>query len=447
MDIDDYSLIGEKVRRNNKVVGMVEFDDARKGWTWRRPGFSFGAGLYLEKNDAFFACASDHENDLNNVLQMKRVWILGSGFSKGGGGPLLNELLTPSSREKLKAQFDFGSNFETVYDIYWLHHSKREKDPATARIPIFWDDAEQFLTFMDSVKRDHGGYRAKMFAGQHPDVNVDDFYRKCVQAVAAECCFTEKDLDLEGEDWQPYVDWAKTLTPHDTIITFNYDMVLEHLASETGSGLQRGSFIEPQDWRLAGKAKDKRAVFNLTRVYKLHGSVNWIDFEYEGQKRSGIMAPLTLLGRGGQPFIATPGPSKKLHANGFLGAIWDGALQAIAEADTIVFVGYRFPPSDSEARRKLLTAIGTEEQPNIKVHIVLGPRTAEDDSVRLRALLESTLRANRSPVGGSKASKRKFDVQTHPLYTQDFLSVLHPGMLDESNVAMFDENEVIRMPR
>jgi hypothetical protein len=183
-------------------------------------------------------------------------------------------------------------------------------------------------------------------------------------------------------------------------------------------------------------------------VYKLHGSVNWL---VDPQGAIGVAPPLEILERDLLPVIVrSPRQGRRRSFTRTGHSLRSGRTpsKANAEADTVVFVGYRFPPSDSEARGRLLSAIGGAAQPHIKVHTVLGPRTSEDDSVRLQALLESTLRALRSSVDEPrpKKSNLKFHVEVHPLYTQDFLSVLYPGMLDESNIDMFEADDVVVRP-
>lgn len=122
--------------------------------------------------------------------------------------------------------------------------------------------------------------------------------------------------------------------------------------------------------------------------------------------------------------IAAPGPQKRRHANGKLAKLWDGALEAIRYADMIVFIGYRFPPSDSEARRRILGAIREGTKQRLVVYTALGPRTSEDDSIRLQALLDATLSRRKASMGGFN-----YSLAALPLYAQDFLTVFHRGML------------------
>src|SRR5205823_2681786 len=86
--------------------------------------------------------------------------------------------------------------------------------------------------------------------------------------------------------------------------------------------------------------------------------------------------------------IAAPGPSKQSLSAGAFQPYWEQAMEALRTASAIVFVGYRFPPTDAEARERLLGAIRENTQEYLAVHTVLGPSTNSDDSRRLSGLVE-----------------------------------------------------------
>jgi len=65
------------------------------------------------------------------------------------------------------------------------------------------------------------------------------------------------------------------------------------------------------------------------------------------------------------------------------------ATAALKTADAIVFVGYRFPPTDSAARRILIDAIGENDKQHIVLHTVLGPKVHDDQTERLKAMLRA----------------------------------------------------------
>ena len=88
--------------------------------------------------------------------------------------------------------------------------------------------------------------------------------------------------------------------------------------------------------------------------------------------------------------IGTPGPNKR-DITGYLKPVWDEAILAIHNAEAIVFVGYRFPPSDSDARDTILEAVQGNDSPHLLLHTVLGPNVNDESTSRLRGLLESRM--------------------------------------------------------
>ena len=132
----------------------------------------------------------------------------------------------------------------------------------------------------------------------------------------------------------------------------------------------------------------------------------------------------------------TPGPTKRISTKE-LKAIWDGALGHLKEADAIVFVGYRFPPTDAEAREKLLSAIENNQAPSrdgtrhLSIEIVLGPAVS-DDVVRLRQLVRAVLLRSGRKESGKNVSGPTFWIRTHRMYAEDFFTVWHPSQLDRA---------------
>ncbi len=133
--------------------------------------------------------------------------------------------------------------------------------------------------------------------------------------------------------------------------------------------------------------------------------------------------------------IASPGP-KKLEATSSLKVLWDKAVQALQSADAVVFLGYRFPPTDAYARHTLLTAMAENGNPYLALHTVLGPDIGSPASVRLRELLRYAMRLqNRGrlppPGSGWKMDSLKFSLVQQPLYTEDFLSLFERHWVTE----------------
>jgi hypothetical protein len=222
--------------------------------------------------------------------------------------------------------------------------------------------------------------------------------------VAGECCLFLRGADTSSEKWRPYVEWARSLEAGDTVITFNYDRTVE-LAAVT-AGKELGIVAGGQPVRKG-----------LPRLLKMHGSVDW--------RRDGDLDVLV-----DDPEHALHCPSSELC----IASPWQMAAAAISRADALVFVGYRFPQSDSVAREHLLRAIMSNGESNggpahVAVHTVLGPDINSPDARRLEGLLRYSLgRTRRSPFPGGllpfSSPPKYYTLLPQPLYAEDFLGLV-----------------------
>lgn len=216
------------------------------------------------------------------------------------------------------------------------------------------------------------------------------------RTIAASCsAFLEgvtRDSARKKERWRPYQQWLGSLREHDTILTFNYDRVVELLwptvrfgaVGASGWGVHiRGlqNTLQERDLKDMSKAK------LLPTLYKLHGSVNWRIVS--SQVDPAEWTP-TLLDRGAELAIATPRDSKMQMAVGVFGNLWDEAAHALREADDVFVVGFRFPPSDAFPRDRLLAPLSENKRESLNVHVILGP-DHNADLRRVLALLHMTI--------------------------------------------------------
>ncbi|MFT5327805.1 MAG: hypothetical protein ACI8P0_005701 [Planctomycetaceae bacterium] len=360
----------------------------------------------------------------------KRVWILGAGFSAPLGGPLLTDLFSTKMESALKAHYDrvadqndpkswiavnlfrwgLGEPFAPTGTEHTLNGSR------------LWTNAEEYLDRLDSARSSSNPAEdvireaiEKLIHGHDEFVHVLHIIRKWIdqnrkllveqvalaskQWMAAECCVFLEDVDLNTERWTPYKNWAESLTVDDTIITFNYDRVLETLIEHKHGDL---AIVDPVECVTAA----------TTLVFKLHGSVDW---KYSVQERKFHVTdePDACMSLLLESFgMATPGPSKKI-ATGALKKLWSLAIGHLESADNVFFLGYRFPETDTEAMRALLLAMrrGSHKRDRL-TEVVLGPDTSDDRVQRLQGLIAWTLGSAQAP---------------RPLYAQDFMTLYAMG--------------------
>ena len=233
------------------------------------------------------------------------VWLLGAGFSKPLGGPLFSELLSPKVAP-------------------WVNSWLASKDVPEARHPeeavgIFidgkkaglWDDAEECLSMIDDAVADPTtmkviGSTLHMHLGRGEIERMRRVMRHFVGAATAHFVARVVEAGVLPESWGPFLLWADTLSDRDSIISFNYDRVVEHLL------------------KLKGR---KPAV-----LAKLHGTVPEAladDIRDDKDLSS----------------IATPGPGKSKNMDETRTEAWDNAAVALKNAQRLVVIGYSFPAS------------------------------------------------------------------------------------------------------
>jgi len=228
------------------------------------------------------------------------------------------------------------------------------------------------------------------------------------------------------ERWKPYQTWWSSLQPGQTIISFNYDLVIERLASEDTGKLV---VVMPQT-EVPGACNPGKAV----RLIKLHGSVNWRRLpEAASPDRCRLQSDdFAITCEDEELAIASPGLTKQRMVKDDFSSLWVHAEAALRAAKAIVFVGYRFPPTDSEALARLLAAIGANESPYLALHTVLGS-TRGDDERRLHSLLryaarvkgrKHTSRVGMDALDGmGQGGLRLYTLVSQGLWAQDFLLV------------------------
>lgn len=352
------------------------------------------------------------------------VWILGAGFSQPLGGPLLTDLFSKRSKMDLRALYpDVFSSALTdgIPDLY-------EKGLGNGGYERRWGDGEAFLDALDGAARKPEGPLATRLLGLATlsgvrGVSIRDLSVAARRTIAAECCAFLEGVETSSERWQPFTDWAKELDDRDTLLTFNYDRVIETACSAANTRLHIAKGVNNAN------AKTGDGGLMVPTLVKLHGSVDWKRVADGAEVRAEVQQDprFALRCAPDDMLVATPGPTKKETA-GELANLWSYAENRLLKASVVVLIGFRFPPSDAAIRRQIVDALAAndlEERPHLSVHVVLGPDTCAPDTKRTVRMLEfACRRRGRNQVAPGAVSPRpSFSVDVHPLWGQDFLSL------------------------
>ncbi len=363
------------------------------------------------------------------------VYILGAGFSADAGLPLIKDF-TNYLREAgdwLEEQENRIGREEEIEAISKVLEFRLKAASAAFRIPLDVENIEELFS-LASAK---GGESLKKSMILAIAATLDYAHStKPILDDAPEDCFRVGRLKSMSEGWIKPKNWrqekdigqrnyyscpdyeyylgvmsgyfnSEKPESENTIITFNYDTLVEEALDELGFNISYGpeKFI---GYREHNKFNKPRIHRKKIKVLKLHGSVNWCDwFEIKKSETPSperfLNAPkkltddfkdfvgvfenyASLRERSFIPLLVPPTWQKFM--TGFLPKVWDEAVEAIRTATRIIIIGYSIPHTDQHF--KYLMAAGLQE--NISLRKVLFVNKAfEQNSNENKSKIEERL--------------------------------------------------------
>ena len=305
------------------------------------------------------------------MAHVKRVFILGAGFSMPAGMPLATQLL-PLLEKKLQLD-EMREWLDGLRErLAWLSGSNQQTRSFTLNVEQVFHyahfDAEVFRL------RQHLAP-----VGRQDGPGTPSNYAESITAWLSYLEEALRDVILEKEDQAnlaPITRWADSVDARDTVVTFNYDTLVERALTECGKTWNHGTGREGG----GGIA-----------IFKLHGSIDWIVahrseclskldllFDKENANRSeqntGHIEDDCRLWRcrtrqqlqdwiSGRHLQSIPddaaprtvgiaglGAYKELHQIPGLGRVWARGMRALYEADVGVVVGFSMSDFDAMAQ-------------------------------------------------------------------------------------------------
>ena len=186
----------------------------------------------------------------NVHLPRSRLIILGAGFSKPAGLPLAKDLLK-SVRVNLK-------RLNTSNEL------EREIAEWQSLYPSDCVNLERVLAY--SHRKHHLRLLGSDKLPDHASISISDVQME-IQRILIELSPVGNDIPVL------YRRFAELLTPHDVVLTFNYDTLLE----DTLGAIGKTYSLVPK-WLLENVSDDHRP--DCVELLKLHGSIDWYDRYY-----------------------------------------------------------------------------------------------------------------------------------------------------------------------
>lgn len=311
--------------------------------------------------------------------QSRRVFILGAGFSRSAGFPLATELtdeLLSAIEESLGSDYEFLAYANQIKRLHaWLIGTRRSASKAIAPLNI-----EEFYEYAYA-------YSERFRLEQHRETvgrNAGDTEYSRAEIIGSALSYLDEQLlevllrHEEAANPTSIDRFVSTLRPCDTVVTFNYDRLVERSLEKLGISWSFGmSDDRPGD----------------VRVLKMHGSLDWICFARDQARRQKLLRRLfsktdvnqapdetqrvrsgedeydyelfqirddaklrdyiqkqMLIQRDYRWGLAGLGPQKRASRVPGLGLVWERARRALYHAEHIVVVGFSFSPFDRLAQ-------------------------------------------------------------------------------------------------
>lgn len=260
---------------------------------------------------------------------------------------------------------------------------------------------EQYVTQLESLLEISNLALVKTLAFSRDRLeNMRERLLNALSAVLEESCDVAKTTSLAREERCSYHRRiVECLRPRDTIISFNYDCVVDDALRAWASGAWSAKhgycFPKParvvghEAWDAARAPHQTNATINLL---KLHGSLNWRplppDDDAEIQLREKPYKQ-----KGSKEYELVPPENKKhLEDRKVLMQLWGAAERAIRSAKTICFVGFSFTPTDLHVDSLFRMALGGSTQ--LEQVVIVNPSPEHRRAIRAvcRAQLDKDIR-------------------------------------------------------
>lgn len=358
----------------------------------------------------------------------RNVYILGAGFSAPAGAPLIynfldrsralfdapSKFLPPPEREHFQRVFDFRTRVEQARgkviidldDIEQLFSlvemsvgfDLRQRDTRTSTTYLIartleWATRE--YTHWDKLRI--GAFQdARDWARQHriePDSFQVDNSIQDHEYISIDIFsyFAALAAGLLDNPWQGKA-------RHDTVITFNYDLVLDHALY--GLGVEPDYHHEVFD---PGPAHLARRPLRFL-VLKLHGSINWgvcpncrAQLYIQSRKPGPMLSwfPQQLCANCKkqiyQPLLVPPTWDKHEHQD-ILQRVWTEAFEQMKSANRICVIGYSMPETDAFFKYLLTLALSESSRLSKLIVVDLG---SSDVETRWKKMLDPLFQQRR----------------------------------------------------
>lgn len=310
-------------------------------------------------------------NDLHNN---HNVYILGAGFSRLRGLPLINDFMM-QMRDALEyhAQNKHRQECDAIRAVL---NFRMKASSAAYRVQVDLENIEELFslasasanTHDESIRLaiaatlDYGFHANKQLWARFGHISLDNFsdiknwvnpssldaYSRSLKRIPAYQYIVRALIgNRAGEGGM-----------EDTFITFNYDTILEDALDALGTQYSLG-------FERSASSKSSSAI----HVLKLHGSTNWAIPKDKRSEVKVFESYRHVVNEGLTPYLVPP--TWKKDSRGALNHIWSHSLKALENATRVVIIGFSIPPTDLHF--KYLLAAGLQNNYSLREIVFVNP--------------------------------------------------------------------------
>lgn len=313
----------------------------------------------------------------------ERVILLGAGATLGSVFPNF----TPECHPPLNA--DFFTQLQRITS----KHQKLIRGVMADVVGLFGSNftltLEEYFTQLEFLAE-----AVELAPAKGRAFSSADLRSKRERLMGAVAAVLEMSTDVavrQGGGCQLHERIVEQLRPKDTVITFNYDCVLDHALRRhaVGKWSTRYGYTFPSEYTIENEdAWDAdppaSASTRSIHVLKLHGSLNWQVSDNDEH----IKMKRRLHRQNGIPKFTVIPPvwNKRAMDQHLFKVLWQNAERAIRTARHIAVVGFSFTPTDLHVQSLFRVALAKS---NLKTLVIANP--SQKDRGQVRAVFAKAL--------------------------------------------------------
>lgn len=338
---------------------------------------------------------------MKNDKEEKIVYVLGAGFSRDVGAPILKEFLNYGNGNISKMESDNTLLKGKLYLLYLIYLKFLEENEIKNN-EINVEDFAQYLQNKRGFYRISKGEAMELFP-KIPDDNIPEeiieeqrisksYIKMLLDFYYFRFIHSEIEKKWSDKNLFNYRKFFKHLAGSElnTIITYNYDCIPEIFLNEYVEGFNY--CLEDMNINIVKIEPPIKNINIRNKIIKLHGSINWYycrtcknlkidkigtlkDYDYneitnytdhkKNEKCEYYDEEINNNVPGSfEMFMIPPG----FKVEPISDELEEKARDELKDANKIIFIGYRFLENDIDARR-LFNHRKTEYKPDVKVEI------------------------------------------------------------------------------